>query len=861
MARDLAPVFGRDAELAELDAALADTTADRHTLVVVRGADGVGRTALLAAAAARWRQRGVVVLSLGFRDVEAAPWDRFGAGVVIGALREHCERTGDSSLAELVNAAAALCTAGTYDSARDRVRLLSRLTAAFGRLRTPAPVVVVADDVDAVPSPAFALAPACLPGLLVVAACRRTTDCTSAAADLAHAADRRMDLTPLPDECAAALVAQRIGVAVDDSLLIALRRALGPLAGHPGTILSTVDQLRSGVVPVHGRACLSGTAPVALAAGHPLVDRVRRLGDAGRDLVLAVATGDLRVDGLPSLAAATGRDVTEYGRAVDVLVAEGGLACDETGQLTCACPALAEAVRAEAPHAEAPLHRALAEHLLAQDGDRATIAEHVAGAGDLLPATPALGHLLRVEADLAAEAGHHDRAARLYLAAPRHSDERDPRVLAATVHALLHSGQYAALGAVLDGSRLDDLPPARLARTAVLVSLHTGDPVPAAVRDRVDRAGDPRDRELIRWCDGWLAGDPGLLPAAHQLAFRRDRRNRRTELAAAVAHADLAALVEIRAGYRIPATGPLAHHHRVVSGYAAGHWSAALSSARELALTGTATPAHQLGRLVAAEICVGRDDLGQAQSWLGAAGRGFVAVRAWVRSGLLAASGDTTGALAAGWAAYFEAPARGDRVRDRARLLARLAVVATDGGYRDAACAAFAAMEGLHRRANDQEIRELFLFTRGLVTEDPASVLASARLARRRGHRPALLASCLVLGELAEEPAAWLYEAHDLAEELACPAAKARARTLMRVRGVGPPRGAGDRHELSDTERRIVDLVRGGRTNRQIAATLRISEKTVEAKVSRLLGRTGNRSRVGLATASATASALFLRQA
>jgi DNA-binding CsgD family transcriptional regulator len=861
MPRELAAVFGRDAELAELDAALAGTTSDRHTLMVVLGARGVGRTALLGVAVERWRRRGVVVLSLDFGAVDAPPWDLFGAGVVITALREHCERTGDSSLAEPVNAAAALCTARTYDSARDRGRLLSRLATAFGRLGTGAAVVVVADDLDAVPSPAFALAPACLPGFLVVAACQRTTDCTPAAVDLAQAADRRLDLGPLPSECTSALLAQRIGVTADDSLHTALRTALGPLAGHPDTLVSTVDTLRARIVPVFGRACLSGTAPVALAAGHPLVERVRSFGDAGRDLVVAVATGDLRIDELPVLAAATGRDVTEYGRAVDVLVAEGGLACDETGLLACACPALAEAVLAEAPRAAEALHRALAEHLLGANGDRTTIAEHVARAGDQLPRSAALEHLLLTEADLATGAGHHDRATRCYLAALRHSDKREPRVLGATVRAMLHSGQYRALAAVLDefSARLDDLRPALLARAGALVSLHTGTPVPAAVRDRVARAGDAKDHELMRWCDRWLAGDPELRMAGLWQGFSRGTRNRRAELAAAAACVDLAAVVEIRAGYRVPDSGPLAHYHRMVSGYTAGRWSAALSSARELALTGTATPAHQLGRLMAAEICVGRDDLEQARSWLEADAdvRGFVAVRGWVRSGFLAAGGDTEGALAAGWQAYFEAPASGDQVRDRARLLARLAVVATDGGYRSAACAAYVALDGLHQRANDHDTRELFLFTRGLVTEDPASVLASARLARGRGHRPALLAACLVLGELADEPSPWLHEAHSLAEELACPAAKARARTLMRVRGVSPPRGTGDRHELSDTERRIVDLVRDGRTNRQIAATLLISEKTVEANVSRLLGATGHRSRVGLATAPP----LLLRQA
>ncbi|MER7081814.1 response regulator transcription factor, partial [Saccharopolyspora kobensis] len=50
----------------------------------------------------------------------------------------------------------------------------------------------------------------------------------------------------------------------------------------------------------------------------------------------------------------------------------------------------------------------------------------------------------------------------------------------------------------------------------------------------------------------------------------------------------------------------------------------------------------------------------------------------------------------------------------------------------------------------------------------------------------------------------------------------------------------------SATEERIVELIGTGRTNRQIGTVLGLSEKTVESHVTRLLAKSGCRSRVGL---------------
>jgi DNA-binding CsgD family transcriptional regulator len=55
---------------------------------------------------------------------------------------------------------------------------------------------------------------------------------------------------------------------------------------------------------------------------------------------------------------------------------------------------------------------------------------------------------------------------------------------------------------------------------------------------------------------------------------------------------------------------------------------------------------------------------------------------------------------------------------------------------------------------------------------------------------------------------------------------------------------------LSTTERQIVDLVRAGATNRQIAAALHVSVKAVEGNLTRLFRRFGVSSRAELAGSS-----------
>jgi DNA-binding CsgD family transcriptional regulator len=70
-----------------------------------------------------------------------------------------------------------------------------------------------------------------------------------------------------------------------------------------------------------------------------------------------------------------------------------------------------------------------------------------------------------------------------------------------------------------------------------------------------------------------------------------------------------------------------------------------------------------------------------------------------------------------------------------------------------------------------------------------------------------------------------------------------RARSeLARVGGRAPSEGA-----LTPAERRVAELVAEGRTNREVAAALYLSERTIEGHLSRVYGKLGVRSRAQLA--------------
>jgi DNA-binding CsgD family transcriptional regulator len=80
-------------------------------------------------------------------------------------------------------------------------------------------------------------------------------------------------------------------------------------------------------------------------------------------------------------------------------------------------------------------------------------------------------------------------------------------------------------------------------------------------------------------------------------------------------------------------------------------------------------------------------------------------------------------------------------------------------------------------------------------------------------------------------------------EELGAPLWAEKARAELRRLG-GRPRGSG---ELTPTEERVAALVSEGRTNREAAAALYVTERTVEGHLTRIYAKLGVRSRAELA--------------
>jgi DNA-binding CsgD family transcriptional regulator len=67
---------------------------------------------------------------------------------------------------------------------------------------------------------------------------------------------------------------------------------------------------------------------------------------------------------------------------------------------------------------------------------------------------------------------------------------------------------------------------------------------------------------------------------------------------------------------------------------------------------------------------------------------------------------------------------------------------------------------------------------------------------------------------------------------------------LRRISGRAPTTGA-----LTPAEERVAALVAGGKTNREVAAALFLSERTVEGHLSRIFGKLGVRHRAEVARA------------
>ncbi|WTP59257.1 LuxR C-terminal-related transcriptional regulator [Streptomyces phaeochromogenes] len=329
----------------------------------------------------------------------------------------------------------------------------------------------------------------------------------------------------------------------------------------------------------------------------------------------------------------------------------------------------------------------------------------------------------------------------------------------------------------------------------------------------------------------------------------------------AAAYGDLAGALEAVLGeqrYVAAGESTAVRYHSMVRDYLTGDWDSALSCARRIETrgrSGGAAGVGQLARALAAEIQLMRGELGRASEWLDLipdsvchplVARARLGVRYW--------SGQVDGASAEG---ALEA-ARHDVRRARGsgllagldRVLLRMLSITVRGDSPEATRRTLEELEALYEEAASPMTYEAVLVARGMVHGDADSALAAYRLVRQRVDLPLSVDCCQCLTEVGDDPQSWLDEAMRSGHVLGM---GRPVRSLLgaaaRRRNVSIPRRRAARAGLNDREVRLIGMVSDGSTNRQIAARLACSEKTVEQRLSRLFQRTGCRSRVELAAA------------
>lgn len=861
-------VVGRQSELE-----IVEECAGTPMPILVRGGAGMGKTTLLGAIQRAWRARGINVLRLDCSD--ALPrWDEFGTQVVIEAIRDGFHEIGDSRVAAAVAAVSRSSAPEAYGSSLTRSALFAGLVHLFQCLRANGPVAVLADDVHAAPNPELAVAAACQAGCTVVAACRED-GLTAEPTSFGVVASRVLDLAPLSDDQIDEMLAAAVPDRLDESVPLAIRAALGTLAGNPGTVMGTFEKLKQGgrFTEVQGHLCLSDpTAPMALPADHHLVRQVARFGVPGAQLVALVeATDRFCVDDLLTFAAATGRELAYCGQMVDDLVAAGVLDYDDDDLLSIPCPALAGTVLDELRPADtASLHRAIAEHLL-RDKDAllpepAVVADHIALAGAAMRPDPAVLPLLESEA---ARVRHVNPvlAARWYQAALRHCPPEGvarERLLRTVLRLLVRAGHYRRLGEVVAeavATGTGDALHYDLAASAALAAVHTGVPVPPAVHNAL--AAGTRSRGPLEFAAAWFAGRESFTGEELEAAFGAFLEDgpigfERTEvIEVAGDQDDVVTLVKLFLGGTggAPAHGPVAIFGRIVRDFAKGDWNRVPSEVRQLELAGsTETALHRGARLLAAEVLASMGEFGSATGWLERAGAAdaFPAARAWAEIGIAYRSGDWEGARTRGWAAYGEIAAKAEKgpyVGLRA-FLVRLAYLEQQAGNTEKLRVLCEDGKRWYARHGGMSLRITQLVLRGLAERDYAAATEAVEILRKQDNLGELMRALMTVAFLADEPHPWYHEAYEIARRLGGDWMRLNIKGAMRDSGVSAPSHRVRREALTETEERVIGLVRQGLTNRQIAAAVQISENTVENHLTRLFVKTGCRSRLELAAAS-----------
>ncbi|WP_307782075.1 LuxR family transcriptional regulator [Streptomyces sp. MBT65] len=631
-----------------------------------------------------------------------------------------------------------------------------------------------------------------------------------------------------------------------------------------------------------------------------------RLDDAAA-VARTLEHAEVRLDDLLRLKPGGPRRAGLVDRAITPLVRDGILTVDRDGRMAFAVPALAATLRALSTHHDvSSLHALIIRSLTDRLGAVAAgscyprLAEHVAAAGADVDDALAVDVLLAAaRADARSD---WPRSVRAYASALRRlepHDDRTPGVLRESAELSLrhadHTGALAlgepllahlattpaeeqdrgsldfvaevwALAAVHE-HRLPDIPevdgpmPA-VAQLAELVRPFGLNPTPTWSRTRRSSAtgrrtgSGPLPSELeLRLLAASAGSGTDLAAALRTLPTDANSTPDLDRLRNAVVHGDLADALSAVLGDRYTGAGnsTAAWYHGMVRDYLDGDWDRALMSARRIEARGrtrgTTAGAAQPARALAAEIHCTRGELGLAQDWLAlipeAVSHPLVV---WARLGVRYWSGQKEEALEKALRDVRRSREEGLHSGTE-KVLLRYVSFALVAGLPQVMPAALAELEALHAVVGSPMTHEATLFGRGLVHGDADSALTALRSVRGRGDAYLELLCCLCLMEIGDASEPWLAEASRIAQSLGIGRATRTTLGHMKRRTFGLPRTRPVGDAFGEEDVRLTAMVSEGATNRQIAARLAWSEKTVERRLSRLFRRTGCRSRVELAAA------------
>ena len=387
-------LIGRAAELAELEAALAEAADGRPSIAFLAGESGVGKSRLLAELERRATEGGALVLAgdcvdLGESELPYVP--------LVAALRP-LARSGDPALTEPVRAAVAPLLPGLAPvSGRRRedgaqARLFEGLLSLLDALGEQRPVLLLIEDLhwaDRSTRAALAFLARSLVAERVLLVCSYRPDelhrrhpLRPLLAELErNARARRVALEPLTREELADQLADILGAPPEAELLERLWTRSG---GNP---LYCEELLAAGL---DGR----GAAPDTLR--DALMLRVERLSEPAQEILRLVAVGQ-RLDH-PLLAGTSGLDERTLRDALREAVDGHILVADDDGRYRFRHALLREVVEDDLlPGERAALHLALARALEQRIDEHAgavltaAVAHHFAAAGDQPAALECVG--------------------------------------------------------------------------------------------------------------------------------------------------------------------------------------------------------------------------------------------------------------------------------------------------------------------------------------------------------------------------------------------------------------------------------------------------------------------------------------